>query len=81
VIESAPPGRHGYDGLTPKESRVLELLGLGMTNRQISREMAPAEKTAKNYVSTVLSKLALENRTQAALHIAQAVRRRQGPRR
>ncbi|WP_460990558.1 LuxR C-terminal-related transcriptional regulator [Sinomonas soli] len=77
VIESAPPPRV-YDHLTRKESRVLELLGQGMTNRQIAREMALAEKTAKNYVSTVLAKLGLENRTQAALYIAQAERGREG---
>ncbi|MGY3568179.1 response regulator [Sinomonas sp. RB5] len=80
AIESAPPAPRIFDGLTPKESRVLELLGLGMTNRQIAQQMALAEKTAKNYVSAVLSKLGLENRTQAALYIAQAERRRQRPR-
>jgi DNA-binding NarL/FixJ family response regulator len=80
AIESAPPPRV-YDHLTRKESRVLELLGQGMTNRQIADDMALAEKTAKNYVSMVLSKLGLENRTQAALYIAQAERGRQDPRR
>jgi DNA-binding NarL/FixJ family response regulator len=50
-----------------------------MTNRQIAHDLTVAEKTAKNYVSTVLSKLGLENRTQAALYIAQTERERQRP--
>ncbi|MDP9882553.1 DNA-binding NarL/FixJ family response regulator [Sinomonas atrocyanea] len=77
--DARPPRQPVYDGLTPKESRLLELLGQGMTNRQIARELAVAEKTAKNYVSTVLTKLGLENRTQAALYVAQAQRQRQHP--
>ncbi|MDQ0261412.1 response regulator transcription factor [Sinomonas atrocyanea] len=79
AIETTPLRLPVYDGLTPKESRVLELLGEGMTNRQIAHELAVAEKTAKNYVSTVLTKLGLETRTQAALYVAQAQRERQGP--
>jgi DNA-binding NarL/FixJ family response regulator len=78
AIETTPLRLPVYDGLTPKESRLLELLGQGMTNRQIAHELAVAEKTAKNYVSTVLAKLGLENRTQAALYVAEAQRERQG---
>lgn len=77
ALETAEPTPRIYDGLTPKESRVLELLGQGMTNRQIAHEMALAEKTAKNYVSDV-EKLGLENRTRAALYLAQSERDRQG---
>ena len=52
--------------LTSQERRTLELIGQGMTNRQISEEMFLAAKTVKNYVSSLLAKLGLERRTQAA---------------
>lgn len=74
ATETTEPRPRIYDGLTRKESRVLELLGQGMTNRQIAHELALAEKTAKNYVSDVLEKLGLENRTKAAPYLAQAER-------
>jgi two-component system response regulator DevR len=53
--------------LTDQERRVLELIGQGMTNRQIGAELYLAEKTVKNYVSSLLSKLGMERRTQAAV--------------
>jgi two-component system, NarL family, response regulator DevR len=53
--------------LTKQERRLLELIGRGMTNRQIASEMFLAEKTIKNYVSALLAKLGLERRTQAAV--------------
>ncbi len=53
--------------LTPQERRILELIAEGMTNRQIGAEMFLAEKTVKNYVSSLLAKLGLERRTQAAV--------------
>jgi DNA-binding NarL/FixJ family response regulator len=53
--------------LTNQERRILELIGEGMTNRQIAAEMSLAEKTVKNYVSALLAKLGLERRTQAAV--------------
>jgi DNA-binding NarL/FixJ family response regulator len=56
--------------LTPQERRILELIGEGMTNRQIAEAMFLAEKTVKNYVSSMLSKLGLERRTQAAVFAA-----------
>ena len=57
--------------LTPPERRVLELVGEGLTNRQIGEEMLLAEKTVKNYVSSMLAKLGFERRTQAAVFLAQ----------
>ena len=57
--------------LTPQERRVLELVGEGLTNRQIGEEMLLAEKTVKNYVSSMLAKLGFERRTQAAVFLAQ----------
>jgi DNA-binding NarL/FixJ family response regulator len=52
--------------LTGQEKRVLELVGEGLTNRQIAERMFLAEKTAKNYVSSLLAKLGLHRRTEAA---------------
>jgi DNA-binding NarL/FixJ family response regulator len=57
--------------LTDQERRILELIGEGLTNRQIAERMFLAEKTVKNYVSSVLSKLGLVRRTQAAVFITE----------
>jgi len=54
-------------GLSEQERKVLDLIGEGLTNRQIGERMFLAEKTVKNYVSNVLAKLGLERRTQAAI--------------
>jgi DNA-binding NarL/FixJ family response regulator len=56
--------------LTAQERRILELIGEGLTNRQIGERMFLAEKTVKNYVSALFSKLGLERRTQAAVYAA-----------
>jgi len=61
---SSPAG--GLDELTDQERKVLEHIGQGLTNRQIANSMFLAEKTVKNYVSSLLAKLGLERRTQAA---------------
>ncbi len=53
--------------LSDQERRVLALIGEGLTNRQIAEQMFLAEKTVKNYVSSLLSKLGMERRTQAAI--------------
>jgi two-component system response regulator DevR len=53
--------------LTEQERRVLELISRGLTNRQISTELFLSEKTVKNYVSNLLSKLGMQRRTQAAV--------------
>lgn len=58
------------DGLSDQEKRILELIGEGMTNRQIGEQMHLAEKTVKNYVSSLLAKLGMERRTQAAAFVA-----------
>lgn len=59
--------------LSPQEERILELIGEGLTNRQIGERLHLAEQTVKNYVSRLMSKLGLERRVQAALY---ATRRR-----
>jgi two-component system, NarL family, response regulator DevR len=53
--------------LTPQERRILELVAEGLTNRQIGDRLFLAEKTVKNYVTSILTKLGLERRTQAAV--------------
>ena len=59
------------DLLTPQESAVLDLIGEGLTNREIADRMFLAEKTVKNYISSLLAKLEVRGRTQAALFIAE----------
>lgn len=54
--------------LSDQEQRILELIGEGRTNRQIAEAMFLAEKTVKNYVSSLLATLGVENRTQAAIY-------------
>ncbi|MCX4092443.1 response regulator [Nocardia sp. alder85J] len=58
-------------GLTDQERKLLDLLGDGLTNRQIAERMFLAEKTVKNYVSRLLAKLGMERRTQAAVYASQ----------
>jgi two-component system, NarL family, response regulator DevR len=53
--------------LSEQERKVLELIGEGLTNREIGERMFLAEKTVKNYVSHLLAKLGLQRRTQAAI--------------
>jgi len=53
--------------LTEQERRILEYIAEGLTNREIAARMYLAEKTVKNYVSSLLAKLGLERRTQAAV--------------
>ena len=55
--------------LTKQEREILDLIGKGMTNRQIAAAMHLAEKTVKNYVSGLLSKLGMSHRTEAAIYI------------
>ena len=57
-------------GLTGQERRILELIGEGLTNRQIGDRLFLAEKTVKNYVSALFAKLGMQRRTQAAAYAA-----------
>jgi DNA-binding NarL/FixJ family response regulator len=65
--------------LTTQERRILELISHGLTNREIAEEIHLAEKTVKNYVSNLLTKLGLERRTQAAVYAARHIERRTSP--
>ncbi len=55
-------------GLTSQERKILELIGEGLTNRQIGERMYLAEKSVKNYVSALFAKLGMARRTQAAAY-------------
>lgn len=66
-LRNGPPVDKELEALTEQEQRILELIGKGLTNRQIAGELYLAEKTVKNYVSSLLAKLGLSSRTQAAI--------------
>jgi two-component system, NarL family, response regulator DevR len=70
VLDRLRPDADGPEELrhlTQQERRVLACIAEGLTNRQIGERLSLAEKTVKNYVSSVLSKLGVERRTQAAV--------------
>lgn len=56
--------------LTPSERRVLELIGDGLSNREIGEKLGVAEKTVKNHITSLLSKMGLQRRTQVAAWVA-----------
>ena len=60
------------DRLSDQERKVLDLIAEGKTNREISSEMFLAEKTVKNYVSNLLTKLGMSRRSEAAAYVARA---------
>jgi two-component system, NarL family, response regulator DevR len=63
-------GDERLERLSPQEERVLELVARGMTNREIGTELGLAEKTVRNYVSSVLGKLDVGRRAEAAAYVA-----------
>ncbi len=66
-VRNGPGTAPELAGLTEQELKLLALIAEGLTNRQIGERMFLAEKTVKNYVSSILAKLGLERRTQAAV--------------
>ena len=62
--------------LTDYERTILELIADGLTNRQIAEQLNLAEKTVKNYVSNLLSKLGMSRRTEVAAYGARLAERR-----
>ena len=66
-VREGTPSDARLAALTDREREVLDLVAEGMTNRQIGERLFLAEKTVKNYVSSLLAKLGMERRTQAAV--------------
>jgi DNA-binding NarL/FixJ family response regulator len=78
VMDSMRDRARGADplaALTPPETKILELIGKGLTNRQIGERLFLAEKTVKNYVSALFAKLGMERRTQAAAYAVRVFER------
>ncbi|MEZ5219705.1 MAG: response regulator transcription factor [Ilumatobacteraceae bacterium] len=69
-LRSPEPADERLASLTTQERKILDLIALGYTNRQIANEILLAEKTVKNYVSNLLTKLGMERRTEAAVFAA-----------
>ncbi|MEV6202940.1 response regulator transcription factor [Streptomyces sp. NPDC051771] len=67
-----PPEDERLAALSERERSVLELIGEGLTNRQIAKRLYLSEKTVKNHISRLLGKLGVERRVQAAVIAAQA---------
>ena len=76
-LRSDARDRGALSRLSERERTLLDLIGEGLTNRQISERMFLAEKTVKNYVSRLLTKLGLERRTQAAVLVTRLRQHRQ----
>jgi DNA-binding NarL/FixJ family response regulator len=68
--------RERLELLTEQERRIFDLVAEGRTNREIAEQMFLAEKTVRNYVSNVLSKLTLRRRAELAAFAARVARRR-----
>lgn len=65
-LRDGAPEDERLSQLTDRERKILTLVGDGLTNRQIGEEIHLAEKTVKNYMSSILSKLGMERRTEVA---------------
>jgi two-component system response regulator DevR len=67
-ISNPPAVNPELEALSPQESRILDLIAEGQTNRQIAESMFLSEKTVKNYVTGLLAKLRMNSRTEAAIY-------------
>jgi two-component system, NarL family, response regulator DevR len=75
-IRRGPEQPDELKGLTEQERRILALVAEGLTNREIAQRMFLSEKTIKNYVSSLLAKLGMERRTQAAVLAAKLLEKK-----
>jgi two-component system, NarL family, response regulator DevR len=78
-IANPPKSSSGLSTLSPQERRLLDFIGEGLTNRQIAESMFLSEKTVKNYMTGLLSKLNMSNRTEAAIFATKLNRDAAGP--
>jgi DNA-binding NarL/FixJ family response regulator len=69
---AALPGQEAFPNLTDREREVLDLVARGYDNRRISRELFLSDKTVRNHVSNVLTKLGVESRTEAVVRARNA---------
>lgn len=67
-IANPPKSYSALDSLSPQERRLLDFIAEGLTNRQIAESMYLSEKTVKNYMTGLLNKLNMNNRTEAAVY-------------
>ncbi len=67
-IANPPKSYSALDALSPQERRLLDFIAEGLTNRQIAESMYLSEKTVKNYMTGLLNKLNMNNRTEAAVY-------------
>lgn len=72
-LHEAPKEEGRLTHLTMQQKRVLNLVGEGLSNRQIAVELVLAEKTVKNHMSSILAKLGFQRRSQAAVYIATVI--------
>ena len=75
-LRKAPEEDERFADLSEQERKILALLAEGMSNREIAAELFLAEKTVKNYVSNLLSKMGMQRRTEAAVYAARLAERR-----
>jgi DNA-binding NarL/FixJ family response regulator len=73
-VEAGPPLEAAGKELSPRELEVLELVARGLDNNQIAADLCISPRTAKNHVSSILSKLGVTNRVQAAVYWRRGVR-------
>jgi DNA-binding NarL/FixJ family response regulator len=71
AIPVSKPARLNFPELTPREQEILQVLGTGANNREIAAQLFISERTVKNHVTNILSRLGLRDRTQAALYVQQ----------
>jgi DNA-binding NarL/FixJ family response regulator len=76
--DAGHPADDAFASLSPQEERILDMIGEGLTNREIANRLRLSEKTVKNYVSQIYSKLHVERRSQASRLATERRLRKQG---